>query len=83
MFVLSIPIHLMHVHDSPSTSLNTQAFYSMLIQSVDDKNTVFLIIQRYFKPGDIENMGYSLPLYLGIQRTDGGRPLILKCFPSN
>ena len=26
---------------------------------------------------------HSLPLYLGIQRTVGGRPLMLKCFPSN
>lgn len=25
---------------------------------------------------------YSLPLYLGTQRTEGGRPLMLKCLPS-
>lgn len=26
---------------------------------------------------------HSLPLYLGTQRTEGGRPLMLKCLPSN
>lgn len=30
-----------------------------------------------------EVRGHSLPLYLGTQRTDGGSPLMLKCFPSN
>lgn len=29
------------------------------------------------------NRRYSLPLYLGTQRTVGGRPLMLKCLPSN
>lgn len=76
MFVLSIPIRLMRVHDSTTT------FFSLL-QHADDGNAALLVIQRNFGRGDVENSGYSLPLYLGIQRTDGGRPLMLKCFPSN
>lgn len=33
MLVLSLPIHLMHVHDSTATILNVRAFHSVLIQS--------------------------------------------------
>lgn len=41
MFVLSIPICLMHVHDSTTTFLS-------LFQHADDRNAALLVIQRNF-----------------------------------
>lgn len=78
MFVLLIK--------SPHTREVRDSFHSMLTQPCKQNaavNTVFLMTPRGFSVLYKVPLGYSLPMYLGIQRTDGGRPLILKCLPSN
>lgn len=75
----------------------TEELTSVLHQNCD-KHTCGLFLTMWRKTDDItrspemwivvwrctasEVKGHSLPLYLGTQRTDGGRPLMLKCFPS-
>lgn len=59
-----------------------KAFYTILFCDVHYSKKRTSWKGSFFYQLKVRVQLYSLPLYLGTQRTVGGRPLMLKCLPS-